>query len=245
MNSNQKTTTIVSLLVIAILLVAGYFYMKKDPVMSTNPITSATSTPIATGGTPSGSLGTTPVGTDGLRGYANTTYGFSMRFPDGVQARGGDYSTFNSLPSSWRLYPELANQGSPAASFIIIRKDEGGVATGKAYPLFYDAEVRVGVSPDIAKCYALDSGYSTEKITDVVVNGITFKKFSTSNAAMMKYVDAESYRTIHNNKCYVLEQIRSGSSYRDNTMTAGLSQASLDSYYSMGSTIIHTFKFTK
>lgn len=244
MNSNQKT--VVSLLIIAIVLLAGYFYIKKTPASDVQSITDATSTSTTSTTTTSttGSVSTTPIGTDGLHGYVNATYGFSMRFPEGVQAR-NDFSTFGNLPNSWRLYPQLANQGVAVASFIIFREDQGGVATGKPYPLFYDAEVRVGVSPNVAQCYATDSGYTNQTVTNVTINGIAFKKFSTSDAAMMKYVQAESYRTIHNNMCYVLEQIRNGSTYRDDTMTAGLSQALLDTYYNTGATIIKTFKFTK
>ena len=242
MKSNKKITT-VSLLIIALLVLTGYFYSKKESTTDSE-LTTATSTQVTTPGTTTGSPGTTPVGTDGLHGYANATYGFTMRFPDGVQAR-NDFSTFSNLPSSWRLYPQLANQGTAVASFIIFRQDQGGVATGKSYPLFYDAEVRVGVSPNMKDCYVTDAGYGNETVTNVTINGVAFKKFSTSDAATMKYVQAESYRTVHNKMCYVLEQIRSGSSYRDDTMTTGLSQAVLDSYYNIGATIIKTFKFTK
>ena len=62
---------------------------------------------------------------------------------------------------------------------------------------------------------------------------------------MMKYVQAESYRTIHNKMCFVLEQIKAGTSYRDEKMGAGIADSSLTNYYNEGATIIQTFKFTK
>jgi hypothetical protein len=79
----------------------------------------------------------------------------------------------------------------------------------------------------------------------LTINGTSFKRFSSSDAGMMKYVQSESYRTIHNNMCYVLEQIKSGSSYRDEKMAEGIKDTTLDSYYKEGETIIKTFKFVK
>jgi membrane-bound inhibitor of C-type lysozyme len=203
-------------------------------------VETTTPTPAPTGNTTTGAT-LTP---DGLAGYANSEYGFTMRFPKNIQTR-NDFTTFYTLPSNWRLNAQLYNQGKAIVSFPIFKVDQGGVATGKAYPLFYTAEVRVGVSPDVSNCYDTDPGYTNQKITDVIINGITFKKFDSQDAGMMKYTEAASYRTVHNNICYVLEQVKSGSSYRDETMTPGLSQATLDSYYAIGETIIKTFKFTQ
>lgn len=180
----------------------------------------------------------------GYAGYANAAYGFSLGFPKTTQSSNG-FSTFKNLPNNWRVYAETGNQGTSVASFVIFRKDEGGIATGKAYPLFYGAEVRVGVSPNVAKCYDTDPGFANQKVSTVTINGIPFKKFSASDAGMMKYTQVESYRTIHNKMCYVLEQIRTGSSYKDETMTNGLSQAILDSYFTTGEMIIKTFRFSK
>ena len=80
---------------------------------------------------------------------------------------------------------------------------------------------------------------------DVTINGVAFKRFSSSNAGMQKYIQSESYRTIHSKACYVIEQIRSGSSYRDEKMTVGKTDSELMSYYTLGEKIVRTFKFTK
>lgn len=181
---------------------------------------------------------------DGLYGYANAEYGFTMRFPPEVRNQ-NSFSTFYILGNNWRVNPSQANQGKPVVSFVIKQIDQGSVATGKAYPLFFDAEVRVGVSTNVKLCYEKDAGYANQKVTDVNINGVMFKKFSFSDAAMMKYIQGESYRTIHDNKCYVLEQLKEGSNYRDPSMTAGLSDSTLNAYYNVGETIIKTFKFTK
>jgi hypothetical protein len=75
--------------------------------------------------------------------------------------------------------------------------------------------------------------------------GITWKKFIFGDAATMKYVNGASYRTIHNNKCYVIEQIENGSSYKDPTMTGGYTDAQLKSFYNQTTPIVMSFRFTK
>lgn len=181
---------------------------------------------------------------DGLSGYANSEYNFTLRYPSNVVAQ-NYFTTFYNLASNWRLYASQANQGKAVVSFPVSRIDQGDVATGKAYPLFFVSELRVGVSPNTKECYATDPGLTNQKITNVTINGVTFKKFSFQDAAMMKYVQGESYRAIHNNMCYVLEQIKSGSNYKDETMKPGISQATLDSYYNTAGNIVETFRFTK
>ena len=239
--TNQKITWVV---IILLLIGAVYFYMHRDSAVdTTNENGTATSTNATSSDTANGGVKVTPT-SDGLSGYANSEYNFTLRYPPNVRPQ-NFFTTFYTLPSNWRLNAAQANQGKAVVSFPVYRVDQGGVATGKAYPLFYVAELRVGVSPNVKECYTPDAGYTNQKVADVNINGVTFKRFSSSDAAMMKYVQAESYRTVHNNMCYVLEQIKSGSSYRDNTMTAGTSDATLNSYYDVAGNIAKTFKFTK
>lgn len=206
---------------------------EEDQIATTTPTTVANTTKVKT----------TPVA-DGLYGYANSEYNFTLRFPPSVTPQ-SYFTTFYNLASNWRLNAGQANQGKAVVAFPVFRLDQGGEAKGKIYPLFYVAELRVGVSPNVKECYATDIGYTNQKITNVTINGVTFKKFSFQDAAMMKYIQGESYRTVHNNMCYVLEQIKHGSSYKDETMKSGLSEATLDSYYNTAGKIAKTFKFTK
>jgi hypothetical protein len=136
-------------------------------------------------------------------------------------------------------------QGKPVASFVVNRIDQGTVATGKNYPLFYVAEVRIGVSPNVKECYATDPGYTSQKVTNVSINGVTWKRFSFSDAGMMKELKGESYRVIHNNNCYAIEQLRHQSTYKDDTMKPGVSEATLDSYYKTAEAVAKTFVFTR
>ncbi len=181
----------------------------------------------------------------GFYSYANVPYTFSIQYPSYVRPL-NSFATFHEIGNNWRLYAGPANQGKPVVSFSVYNIDQGPYSTGKqTYPLYYTAEVRVGVSPNVKECYTPDAGYAGQKITNVTINGIAFKKFSTSDGAMQKYVQAESYRTIHNKNCYVIEQIRAGSSYKDEKMSAGKTDAELMTYYNLGEKIVKTFKFTK
>jgi hypothetical protein len=181
----------------------------------------------------------------GYYSYTNSPYSFSIQYPSYIQPL-FNFATFHEIGNNWRLNAGPANQGKPIVSFSIHNIDQGIYSTGKqTYPLYFTAEVRVGVSTNVKDCYAVDAGYPNQKITNVTINGATFKKFSSSDAGMMKYTQAESYRTIHNNSCYVLEQIKSGTSYRDEKMSLAYTDVQLENYYKIGDKIIKTFKFTK
>jgi hypothetical protein len=237
-----NTNKWVGWLVLILLVIGGFYYFSnKDESVNDVDNTVATTTPNNSNGTTGGTTGGA-VKPDGLFGYANAEHNFTMRFPPTIQTR-NDFSTFYQLASNWRLNAGQANQGKPVVSFPIFRIDQGTVATGKNYPLYYTAEVRVGVSNNVNECYTVDAGYSQP--TNVTINGVAFKKFNYQEAAMMKYITGASYRTIRNNKCYVLEQVKAGSTYRDDTMKPGVTDATLDAYYKSGETIIKTFKFTK
>lgn len=199
---------------------------------STTPIKTPTTTP-TTGGIKSN-----------LATYTNGEYKFEINFPKNLSAQNG-FSPFYQLSNNWRLNASLVNQGKAIVSIPVFRIDQGSVATGKNYPLFYIAEVRVGVSPNVKECYAVDAGYSNQKVNSVTIGGIAFKQFSFSDADMMKYVRGESYRTIYNNQCYVIEQIEHGSSYRDETMKPGISDAALKGYYDQAGVIAKSFSFIK
>ncbi len=260
MTKNTKYISIAVLAILALILI-GIYYSKEstetndDTAVTQVPASSTTTNPTTNGGTPQGgttntkpTTPTTPLTNDSTKGfhsYANAPYNFTMKFPADVQSK-TSFSTFHQIGNNWRLNAAQANHGKGLASFTIFSVDQGSYTNGKqTYPLYYLAEVRVGVSPNVGECYATDAGYTNQKVTNVDIGGVTFKKFSSQDAGMMKYTQAESYRTVHNNMCYVIEQIKAGSSYRDDTMKTGLTEAALTNYYNEGETIVKTFRFTK
>lgn len=181
----------------------------------------------------------------GYYSYANAEYNFTIQYPQYVRPQ-NSFSTFHELGNNWRLFPSQGNQGKGILELSIFTLDQGSIPNGKqTYPLYFASMVRVGVSKNIQECYTMDAGYASQKVTNVSINGIPFKKFSTSDAAMMKYVQSESYRVIHNNQCFAIEQIKNGSNYRDEKMAPGINDTALNDYYNIGETIIKTFTFTK
>jgi predicted lipoprotein with Yx(FWY)xxD motif len=201
------------------------------------------SQPTATSEKPTAALSSGNVA--GFYSYANSQHGFSIQYPPYAKQQ-SSFATFHEVGNNWRLYAGQANQGKGVVSFSIRNIDQGIYFTGKqTYPLYYMAEVRVGISPNTKECYTPDAGYPNQKITNTTINGYAFKKFSTTEAAAPKYTQSESYRAIHNNACYVIEQIQSGTKLRDDKMTVAVTDAQLTASYNLGEKIVKTFKFTK
>ncbi len=251
MPTNNKNILIVIVIIIALIISVLYLNKKSDTIVIDNG-NGATTTPLLTNTSeknPKTITKPTTVLTSGniagFRSYANAVHNFSIQYPSYATPL-TSFATFHEIGNNWRLYPSQVNQGKSVVSFSVFNVDQGPYSTGKqTYPLYFTAEVRVGVSPDTKNCYATDPGHPNQKITNVTINGVNFKRFSTSEAGMMKYTQAESYRTIHNNVCYAIEQIKSGSSYRDDKMTMGTTEAQLENYYNLGEKIVKTFMFTK
>lgn len=249
---NTITNRTVGIVAIIILVTIISFYTGKKTGQSSLPEEISTSTSTTTGTLSTSTTSTKnpvstlpQVNTSGFHSYTNSEYNFVIKYPSYVQPK-NTFSTFHELGTNWRLNAGQANQGKNIVELLIHSVDQGSLSTGKqTYPLYFAALVRVGVSPNTKECYTKDAGYTDQKISTVTINGVLWKKFSTINGGMMKYTQAESYRTIHNNTCFAVEQIKNGSIYRDEKMLTGISDSQLSSYYSAGETIMRTFTFTK
>ncbi len=243
----KRSTMIISAIVAVIVigLIAWTFTRDADVVVPIENGT-ATTTPTEGGNTTGGntSTGGTANSTSGLgETYANATHGFTISYPRELTTE--NFGVFHALNNNdWRIGATAAKRGTPVIAIPVIKIDNTG-STKKNYPLFFAAEVRVGVSTDVAQCYAKDDGYTSQTVTDVTINGVAFKKFVFADAAMQQYLNGASYRTIRNNKCYVIEQIRNGSSYRDETLVGGYTDVDLDTFYARTTPIVMSFKFSK
>ncbi|MEN9337923.1 MAG: hypothetical protein RIQ41_237 [Candidatus Parcubacteria bacterium] len=246
----MKTPTLIASVIGGILLVAlciyGIVYFTgDDTVTPTN--NQATSTPLGTASTtPGATPATAPTGGSSAslgETYANATYNFTISYPRDLNAE--SFGNFHALnQNDWRYGATQAKRGTPVISIPVIRV-ENQTKIPKKYPLFYGAEVRVGVSTDTANCYAKDDGYTNQTVTEVTIQGVTWKKFTFGDAAMQQYLQGASYRTIHANKCFVIEQIENGSRYKDETMTDMYSDADLKAFYAKTTAIVMSFTFKK
>jgi hypothetical protein len=250
----MKTSNTVAWIVGIILLVAlagwAIVHTTKNDTTSIEGTPTSTSTPVTQGDTPAtgtgaaAGTGSTANSTSGkLETYTNATYNFTINYPRELNA--GSFGVFHQLNNNdWRVNATAQKRGTPVVAIPVFQVDNQA-AMKKNYPLFFGAEVRVGVSPDTAQCYATDAGYANQTVTNVTINGVTWKKFIFGDAAMQQYLSGASYRTIHNNMCYVVEQVRTGSSYKDATLVGGYTDADLDAIYARTTPIVMSFKFTK
>lgn len=179
--------------------------------------------------------------------YKNLEYGFEISYPSNLVAT-TTFQNYYHLNSNWRSDAALDSNGNatgePIVSIPIYRINNSNNGAYVSYPLYYDAELRIGVSSDpkdVEACLLSTNGIagSTE-----IINGINFSKFTIEEAGMSQYLEGVSYRTIHNGACYAVEQLKTGSSYRDVPNAKDISDSVLDSYYNQIPDIIKTFKFT-
>ena len=181
--------------------------------------------------------------------YTNTDYGFQVSYPENLQAT-TTFQSYYHLPSLWRLGALTDSDGHANGNAVLsipvyrIDKSKNGAFT--SYPMYFDAELRIGASrdpKDVATCLEADPGYTVTS-TPVVINGAVFHKFSLQDAAMMQYVKNESYRTVHGGVCFAMEELETGSSYRDiATSSDDIPDSVLNSYYDQIAPIVQAFIF--
>ncbi|MGC9603521.1 MAG: hypothetical protein ABSF47_03575 [Minisyncoccia bacterium] len=179
--------------------------------------------------------------------YVNEEYGFEIQYPKNITPT-SDFGTFYHLPALWRsgaLTDENGqSNGKPIISIPVFYAE-----SNDSYPRYFSAQLRIGASADpkdVATCLENDQGYTTEPKSDTTINGVDFKKFEFSDAAMMQYLKVASYRIIHNGVCFAVEQIETGSHYRDDPPSAkDIPDAQLNAYFESINDIVKTFRFTK
>lgn len=200
-------------------------------------------TTISEVGAPSASPGTSGEDiTAGWKTYTNDEYGFEIKYPEELQAK-NTFEPYNHLDDQWRVAVFGDTNGKPVVSILVYR-----IENESTYPRYFDAELRIGVSldpQDLASCGNPDA-YLLAAVPPVeVINGITFNRLIIQDAGMMQYLEGISYRTVHDGMCFAVEQLKTGSNYRDESSPEDIPDAVLDSYYNSIADIIKTFKFTR
>jgi len=193
---------------------------------------------------------------DNLKTYKNTEYGFTIQYPKNLTAESAFraypyYSSYNSEEYSttlnfWKTDADSQDMGKEIVSIPVYSYAPNN---NPILPHIY-IDVRIGASAwpeDVKNCYKLRPEYEPyeKNFVTQVINGVEFKVFTDTlgGRGRHSYLSAESYRTIHNNICYVIERIRTGSN--DGLSADAAKEDDLINYYNQASDIIKTFKFTK
>jgi hypothetical protein len=218
---------------LGILLVIGIIFYSDHAhkAVSTSTSVASTTNPVNTGSAP----------LTGLSIYTNGQFGFSIFYPGTLKTE-ALFDTQYHLPSTWRVNALQNATGTPIISIVGYQ-----TTNTNSFPRYFETEVRVGASADpheLAVCEKPGNGEAS--LPDMIINGVTWKAFSLEDAGMMQYLKGVSYRIIHDKTCYALEEIETGSSYRDTaTNSADIPQTTLDKHYADLSSIVQSFNFAR
>ncbi len=224
---NRNTFTIFALILLAIAAGAVWYLVHTSTVALHPGDTSAATT--------------TDMSLSGLAIYTNGEYGFTLHYPDTAQVE-DTFTTYYHLPGYWRVSALNDATGTPIVSIATYR-----IQSENSYPRYFDAEVRVGASSDpkeVAGCLKATPDQGETALPDRMIHGISWKAFAFESAGMMQYEKGISYRTMHNGRCVALEQIQTGSSYRDDPPSAkDVPDVTLQARYGELDAIIQSFAF--
>lgn len=180
---------------------------------------------------------------EGLAIYTNGPYGFSIFYPESAAVEYAFDTTYH-LGSSWRANALAESEGAPIVAIIPY-----AVKSEQSYPRYFNAVVRIGASADpkeIERCLEADASVGETPLPDKVIGGRTWKAFAFESAGMMQYAIGVSYRTIYEDRCIALEQVRTGSSYREDAPSpADIADASLLAEYDKLLAIVESFSFAR
>ena len=262
MKNSQKGFILPFLIILVAILTIGsgvYIYQqntsKVTPIQTTNSASPTPVVPPIAATTPSGCTFAQQVSKkidvttkNNISTYTNDDYDFKISYPSGLVAsstfRGGYF-----VSSDWRQDSNCGQSdqgllsGQQILSLIVnsIDKRDSGEDSNK---YFYTSELTIGASnstSEVAHCFDSSNDIVDASSTQNI-NGVTFQKYELSpRAGMSQFASVTSYRTIHNNTCFVLEAIQSGGSLSITNSLQNVMEADAKKMDS----IISNFTFTK
>ncbi|MDB5189093.1 MAG: hypothetical protein JWL82_50 [Parcubacteria group bacterium] len=225
----MKRPIVILCAVIVAIAFSFVFYMVHSKNTGMPPISSVASS--------------TPVDLSGQAIFTDGEHGFSIVYPEKYQTD-PTFATSYHLPATWRVNALPNATGTPIFTIISYR-----IKNDSSYPRYFDAEVRIGASSDpkeLARCEKPATDQNEQALPDVTLGTTKFKVFSFGDAAMMQYEKGISYRVVHDSTCIAIEQLQTGSSYRDDPATSkDVSDADLQKYYADLDTVVKSFSFSR
>jgi hypothetical protein len=171
--------------------------------------------------------------------HTDERYGFSISYPKIIKSE-TIFQKYYFLTDLWMAGAQTDSTGIPLLSIPLYR-----VSNDKSYPRYWDVEVRIGVTTDSneLQTFLSKSAFTNAPPEQKIINGVTFYKFPIQDAGMMQFVAGFSYRTIHNGVGYAIEQIKTGSNYREDKSPKDISDKILDDYFNQTNAIVNSFQF--
>jgi len=180
---------------------------------------------------------------EGLAIYTNGPYGFSIFYPESAAVEYTFDATYH-LGTQWRANALPESTGVPVVAIIPY-----AIKNDASYPRYFNAMVRIGASADpddVTRCTKADATVGETVLEDRIIGGRTWKAFAFESAGMMQYAKGISYRTVYEDRCIALEQVQTGSSYREDPPSAlDVADATLLAEYEKLSLIIESFTFAR
>jgi membrane-bound inhibitor of C-type lysozyme len=112
---------------------------------------------------------------------------------------------------------------------------------------FGDATLTIGTSADphaLKQCNTFsESGGPSVPSTQVTINGVSFTKFSESDAGAGNIYQTTSYRTIRNNQCYAIEYTIHSANIQNYSPDQGITTFDQNKVQSVLEEIVHSVQF--
>ncbi len=227
MTWHQHRIWIVALLIVSGLALAWFIARTFDSPSALPPIP----------------VGTTPPDLSGRAIYTNEEYGFVVSYPETALLEESFTPTYH-LADTWRVNASPEAAGEPIIAIVAYSTE-----SDHSYPRYYHALVRIGASADpdeVALCERVTPDRGETPLPDRVIGGRAWKAFSFGDAGMQQYVRGVSYRQVHEGKCFAIEKIAAGSSYREDPEGPDdVPEELLAEHYEGLDSIVESFSFTR
>jgi hypothetical protein len=166
------------------------------PLLALAMLTGGCSKPAAVTA-PDSTASTTPAST--MPTYADNDRAFAIAVPKDMQLR-HDFQRSYLGDDGWKSAAGSDKHGEPAIALVLAGSDR-----------ITAAELRIGVgSDDDAKAHCLEPSANASPSETVTLAGTPFTHFHAADAAMSHYLDMDSYRAVHDGRCYAIDLLVTG-----------------------------------
>lgn len=141
----------------------------------------------------------------------NKNLGFSIAYPRGLKTNPQFTKTY-LLTDKWSQTSQ--KPGNPILEILLTPKQN--YSCGYLGQCYYFSSVRIGMSqtPDaLENCQKIPEGATASGEENI--SGIKFITYQTDDRAMMQYATIQTFAAVHDNACYNIEFIETGSDSKD------------------------------